>query len=620
MGYLKSAATVLVLMIAPIVVTSPTLADDVKTVKSHGLSLAGPLKYGPDFKHLEYVNPDAPKGGNLKLSALGGFDNLNPYISRGQSANGLGLTFETLMAQPSDDASAEYGLIAESVEVAEDLSFAIFNMRPEAKFHDGTPITADDVIFSLAAVKEEGTPLFRYYYADVESAEKLDDHRVKFHFSGPPNRELPQIVGQLLPMLSKKHFEDRKFAETTLTPILGSGPYKIKEFEPNRNIVYERVPDYWGADLPINIGRYNYDTIRYDFYRDNAVLLEAFKAGEYDYRSENGAKNWATGYASPALEAGLIIQEAIPNNRVAVMQGYVYNLRREKFQDPALREALGYAFDFEWLNKNILYDLYARPSSFFGNSIMEATGKPTAAELAILEPYRDQLPPRVFGEAYKAPVTDGTGRDRVPLRTAKKILADAGWEIKGGKLIDPKTNEPLTIEFLMYDPNSLRNTGPLIKNLKRLGIDATSRIVDTAQYTERVRNYDFDIVTSGFAQSLSPGNEQREFWGSAAGKRPGSRNVMGLDDPVVDALIENLIAAPDYESLVPAVKALDRVLAWNFFLIPQFYSPADRIAYWDKFGRAEINPSQAPDITSWWIDPEKEKQLEEARRTLRQKK
>ncbi|PHQ67357.1 MAG: hypothetical protein COB93_11160 [Sneathiella sp.] len=620
MGYLKFAAAALVMMAAQIADTSPALADAVKTTKSHGLSLAGPLKYGPDFTHLNYANPDAPKGGDVKLSAMGGFDNLNPYISRGQSANGLGLTFETLMTQPSDDPSSEYGLVAETVEVADDLSFAIFNMRPEARFHDGTPITADDVIFSLTTVKEEGTPLFRYYYADVERAEKLDDHRVKFHFSGPPNRELPQIVGQLLPMLSKKHFETRKFGETTLTPILGSGPYRVKELEPNRYITYERVPDYWGAELPINVGRNNFDTIRYDFYRDSAVLLEAFKAGEYDYRAENSAKSWATGYDSPALKAGLIIKEAIPNDRVAVMQGYVYNLRRGKFQDPALREALTYAFDFEWLNKNIFYDLYERPDSFFENSVMAATGKPTEAELAILEPYRDQLPPRVFGEAYKAPVSDGTGRDRAPLQTAKKILADAGWKIKGGKLIDPKTGEPLTIEFLMYDPNSLRITGPLIKNLKRLGIDATSRVVDTAQYTERLRNYDFDVTTAGFAQSLSPGNEQREFWGSAAGKRPGSRNVMGLDDPVIDALIENLIAAPDYESLIPAVKALDRVLSWNFFLIPQFYSATDRIAYWDKFGRSDINPSQAPDITSWWIDPEKEKQLQEARKNLRQQK
>jgi len=616
MGILKTAAAFAILM----VVAVPSLAAEVKTTKSHGLSLAGPLKYGPDFTHLDFVNPNAPKGGNVKLSALGGFDNLNPYISKGQSANGLGLTFETLLTQSMDDPSAEYGLVAESVEVAEDLSFAIFNMRPEARFHDGSVITADDVIFSLTAVKEQGTPLFRYYYADVEKAEKLADHRVKFHFSGPPNRELPQIVGQLLPLLSKKYFETHNFEETTLTPILGSGPYKVKDFEANRYITYERVPDYWGADIPINKGRNNFDTIRYDFYRDTAVLLEAFKAGEYDYRSENSAKNWATGYDFPAVKAGLVVKEEIENDRSAGLQGYVYNLRREKFQDPALREALGYVFDFEWLNRNIFYDQYSRTSSYFQNSVMAATGLPSKKELAILEPFRDQLPARVFGEAYKAPVSDGTGRDRGPLRAAKKILTDAGWEIKDGKLVDPKTNQPLTIEFLMYDTNSLRITGPFIKNLKRLGIDASSRVVDTAQYTERLRNYDFDMATGGFGQSISPGNEQREFWSSAAGKRPGSRNLMGIDDPVIDALIENLIAAPTYEDLKPAVHALDRVLTWNFFVIPQFHAAYDRIAYWNKFGHSDINPSQGTDILSWWIDPEKEEKLREGLSNLRQGK
>ncbi|MFC4272090.1 ABC transporter substrate-binding protein [Sneathiella chungangensis] len=614
MGFLRSAVTAILLLSLPL----PVAAEEVKTTKSHGLSLAGPLKYGPDFTHLDYVNPNAPKGGDVKLSAVGGFDNLNPFISRGQSANGLGLTFETLLTQSYDDPSAEYGLVAESIEVAEDLSFAIFNLRPEARFHDGTPITADDLIFSLAEVKEKGTPLFRYYYADVESAEKLGDHRIKFNFSGPPNRELPQIVGQLLPVLSKKHFEGRSFDETTLTPILGSGPYRVKSFEPNRYITYERVDDYWGADLPVNKGRYNFGTIRYDFYRDTAVLLEAFKAGEYDYRAENSAKNWATGYDFPAVKAGLVILEEVPNERSAGMQGYAFNLRRAKFQDPALREALTYAFDFEWLNRNIFYDQYSRTNSFFENSVMAATGEPTKEELAILEPYRDQLPPRVFGPAYKAPVTDGSGQDRAPLRVARKILEDAGWEVKNGKLIDPNTGKPLTIEFLMYDPNSLRITGPFIKNLKKLGIDASTRVVDTAQYTERLRNYDFDITTAGFGQSISPGNEQREFWGSEAGKRPGSRNVMGIDNPVVDALIENLISAPTYEDLIPAVRALDRVLTWNFYVVPQFHAAYDRIAYWNKFGHTDVNPGQGPDILAWWVDPEKEKRLQEGMKKLRQ--
>lgn len=617
MGLLKTSA---IALFALGCASSLSFAETIKTVKSHGLSLAGPLKYGPDFKHLDYANPEAPKGGALRLSSIGGFDNLNPYISKGQPASGLALTFQTLMAQSNDDPSAEYGLVAETVEVAEDLSFAIFNLNPKARFHDGTPITSKDLIFSLKMVQTKGRPLFRYYYADVKEAIALSPNRIQFNFSGPPNRELPQIVGQLLPILSKKHFENREFEATTLDPILGSGPYRVKEFEANRFIIYERVEDYWGADLPINKGRFNFDTIRYDFYRDTAVLLEAFKAGEYDYRAENSAKNWATGYDFPALKNGLAIKEEIPSNSPAGQQGFAYNLRKEKFKDPALREALSYAFDFEWLNRNIFYDQYKRTDSFFFNSVMAAQGEPSHAELKILEPYRDQLPTRVFGPAYKAPVTDGTGRDRKPLRVAKKILKEAGWQVKDGKLIDPKTNQPLEIEFLMYDQNSLRIVGPFIKNLEKLGVTGTTRVVDTAQYTERVRSYDFDIVTSTFWQSVSPGNEQREFWGSAAGKRPGSRNVMGIDNPVVDALIENLIAAPDYESLKPAARALDRVLSWNFYIIPQFTAAFDRVAYWNKFGKTDINPSQGPDITAWWIDPVKEKELKEAMKNIRKAK
>ncbi|GLQ05422.1 extracellular solute-binding protein [Sneathiella chinensis] len=609
----------IVLGTAFMMAASLSFANDVPVTKSHGLSLAGPLKYGPDFTHLDYANPDAPKGGSLKLSALGGFDNLNPFISRGQSASGLGLTFDTLMAQPNDTASQEYGLVAESVEVPADLSYAIFNIRPEARFQDGTPVTAEDLAFSLETVKEKGAPLFRYYYANVERGEILSPQRIKFHFSGPPNRELPQIVGQMLPVISKAHFQNRVFDETTLTPVLGSGPYRVREFEANRFVVYERVRDYWGADLPLNKGRYNFDTVRYDYYRDTSVLLEAFKAGEYDYRAENSAKNWATGYDFPALQKGLVVKEEIPSKVPAGQQAFVFNLRRDKFKDPALREALNYAFDFEWLNKNIFYDQYERTDSFFHNSVMNAEGEPSPEELAILEPFRDQLPPRVFGPAYQAPVTDGSGRDRKPLRKARALLEGAGWHVKDGALINPNTGQPLEIEFLIFDQNSQRIIGPFINNLKKLGITANTRIVDSAQYTERVRNYDFDIVTSGFWQSVSPGNEQREFWGSAAGKRPGSRNLMGIDNPVVDDLIEQIVAAPDYESLIPIVRALDRVLTWNFYVIPQFTAAYDRIAYWNKFGKTDINPSQGPDLLSWWVSPDKETALKSGLESLKEK-
>lgn len=595
----------------------PASANDIKTVKSHGLSLAGPLKYEADFKHLDYVNPDAPKGGQIKLSALGGFDNLNPFISKGNAGAGLGLTFDTLLTQPADSPSAEYGLIAQSIEVAEDLSFAIFNLRPEARFHDGSPITPEDLIFSLQMAKEKGRPLYRYYYANVDQAIPMGAHKIKFTFTGPPNRELPQIVGQLLPVLSKKNFENREFESTTLEPILGSGAYRIKEFEANRFITYERVEDYWAKDLPINKGRYNFDLFRYDYYRDTSVLLEAFKAGEYDFRAENSAKNWATGYDFPALKNGFVVKENIPSTTPAGQQGYVYNLRQDKFKDPALREALSYAFDFEWLNKNIFYDQYKRTNSFFYNSVMAAKGEPAGKELKILEEYRGKVPDRVFGPAYQPPVTNGSGRDRKPLQAAKAILKKAGWEIQSGKLIDPKTGKPLEIEFLAYDPNSLRITGPFIKNLEKLGVTATTRVVDSAQYTERLRSYDFDIVTSVFSQSSSPGNEQREFWGRAAGQRPGSRNLMGIDNPVIDDLIERLIAAPDYESLKPVVRALDRVLTWNFYIIPQFTSAYERIAYWNKFGKSDITPSEGTDISAWWVDPSKEKRLKDGLKALK---
>jgi len=614
MGNLKTAAIALT---AIFLSAQPGITAEVKTVKSHGLSLAGPLKYPADFTHLNYADPNAPKGGQIRLSAQGGFDSLNPHIAKGQPANGLSLTFATLLSQPGDEGSAEYGYVAESVEVAKDLSFAIFNIREDARFHDGTPITAEDIAFSLDLVKTKGRPLFRYYYANVEKALPLTPKRIKFEFSGPPNRELPQIVGQLVPVLSKKHFENRKFEETTLDPILGSGPYRVKEFEANRYIIYERVEDFWGADLPINKGRYNFDTVRFDFYRDTSVLLEAFKSGEYDFRSENSAKNWATGYDFPALDKGLVIKEEIPSNTPAGQQVYAYNLRRDKFKDPALREGITYAFDFEWLNKNIFYDQYKRTNSFFFNSVMAAKGKPEGKELEILEQYRGKVPDRVFGPAYQPPVTDGTGRDRAPLRTAKKILKDAGWQIKDKKLINPATGKPLEIEFLMYDPNSLRVVGPFIQNLEKLGITGKTRVVDAAQYTERLRNFDFDIVTTGFGQSASPGNEQREFWSSAAANRQGSRNVMGIENPVVDELIEKLIAAPDYESLKPIVRALDRVLTWNFYAIPQFTASFDRIAYWNKFGKTDINPSQGPDIMSWWVDPEKAAKLEQGKKDLR---
>jgi microcin C transport system substrate-binding protein len=586
-------------------IATPALADTTKTKTSHALSLLGEPKYGPDFPHLDYVNPHAPKGGELHRATSGTFDTLHPFIIKGAPAAGLGLVFERLMTQTLDDASAEYGLIAESIEVPEDISWVAFNLNPAARWHDGNPITADDVVFSFNILKEKGSPQYRFYYANVSKAEKINDHKVKFTFSGPPNRELPQIMGQL-PVLSKAYFETHDFEKTTLDSPLGSGPYRVKEREAGRFITYERVKDYWGKDLPINKGQYNFDTIRFDYYRDRDVELEAFKAGQYDFRAENSAKRWATGYKFPAVKKGLVKVEEFTHGRPTGIQGFAYNLRRPKFQDRALREALAYTFDFEWANKVLFYEQYARPTSYFQNSELASSGLPSPEELKLLEPYRDQLPPEVFTKTYEPPSTDGSGNIRPNLRKAMKILRNAGWKIEGKKLINPHTGKPIEIEFLEYQQATERIIQPMIKNLERLGITARLRMVDPAQYQNRLRDFDFDITTEVFPQSESPGNEQREFWGSQAADRPGSRNTMGIKSPVVDDLIDKIIFASDRESLVTATRALDRVLLWGHYLIPQFYGPTDRFAYWDKFGRPATIPPYGVDIMAWWIDTDKE--------------
>ncbi|MEE8204381.1 MAG: extracellular solute-binding protein [Alphaproteobacteria bacterium] len=592
---------------------APTAAPNITV--SHALSLVGAPKYGPDFEHLDYADPNAPKGGRLTLYAIGGYDSLNPYIIKGEAAAGLGLVYERLMGSPRDDISAEYGLIAESIEVPDDLSWAAFNLRPEARWHDGTPITVEDVIFSLDTLKEKGAPFFRFYYANVVSAEKAGERKVKFVFTGPPNRELPQIMGQL-PVLSKAYFATHDFAKTSLEPPLGSGPYRVKNVDPGRSITYERVPDYWGRDLPLNRGRYNYDTIRYDYYRDQTIALEAFKAHQYDFRAENTSKMWATGYDFPALRSGLVIKEEVPTQSPTGMQSFAFNLRRPKFQDSVLRQALAYAFDFDWTNKNLFYGQYTRTTSYFSNSELASHGLPPPEELEILERFRDRLPPEVFTEEYAPPATDGSGNVRPNLRTALKLLRGAGWTFKGRKLIDPNTGEPLEIEFLLVSPAFERVIAPLIRNLERLGVEARIRTVDSAQYQNRVRDFDFDMIVASFGQSESPGNEQRDYWGSEAADRPGSRNVIGIKDPVIDALIDEVIMAPDRERLVVATRALDRALLWGHYLIPNWHLRYERIAFWDKFGRTGAVPKYGTDIYAWWIDPARVAALEQGASAL----
>ena len=501
------------------------------------MTLGDKPKYGPDFKHLDYVNPNAPKGGEVHLYSIGGFDSFNPYIIKGDPATGSNLIFETLMSSPADDSLSEYGLIAESVEVPDDLSYVIYNLRKEAKFHDGSPITADDVVFSFTSLKTKGQPFYRYYYANVSKAEKLNPHRVKFSFSGPPNRELPQIVGQL-PVLSKAWWSKNDFSKTTLKPPLGSGPYKVKSFEPGRFIIYERVKNYWGQNIPLRVGQHNFDIVRYDYYRDQAVALEAFKAGLYDFRFEGSSKDWATGYNFPARKRGDVKTALLEHSRPVGMQAFAFNTRRPQFKNKLVRQALSYAFDFEWSNRQLFYGQYSRTTSYFENSDLAATSLPTTEELKILEPLRGKIPDEVFKEVYKPAQTDGSGNNRRNLRKAARLLKKAGWKISNNQLIDPTTGKPMEIEFLLVSPAFERVVSPFIRNLKRLGIKGRIRTVDPAQYQNRVRDFDYDAIVSTFAQSLSPGNEQRNYWNSKAATRAGSRNLIGIQDPAIDALVE----------------------------------------------------------------------------------
>lgn len=570
----------------------------------HALSLIGEPKYGPDFTHLDYVNPDAPKGGSLRLHSIGGFDSLHPLLPRGEPAPGLGLVYETLMSSPLDDVAAEYGLIAESVEVAEDLSWVIFNLRPEARWHDGTPITADDVIFTFERIKAEGQPAMRHYYANVDQAEKLGEHRVRFHFSGPRNRELPQIMGQL-PVFQKAWWEaDDRFSRTTLTPWPGSGPYRIGSVEANRSITYERVPDYWGADLPLNVGRNNFDELAYDMYRDATVALEAFKSGRYDWRQETTARVWAQDYDFPARQRGDVVLEEVEHLRPSGLVGFVFNLRKPKFQDRRVREAIARAFDYEWMNRNYFFDQYQRTSSYFQNSELAAEGEPGVAELAFLEPLRGRIPDEVFGPAFESPASDGSGRDRTQLRMARTLLADAGWNVQDGRLVGPD-GQQMRIEFLLVQPAFERIAAAYADNLRRLGIAVELRTVDSSQYINRLREFDFDMIYTGWGQSESPGNEQRSYWSSAAAQDPAGRNYAGIADPAVDILVDNVIFAEDRETLIAATRALDRVLSWNWYVVPGWHVQADRIAYWNKFGHPAENPAYGTDILAWWVDPEK---------------
>jgi microcin C transport system substrate-binding protein len=577
--------------------------------RHHALSLIGEPKYPADFKHFGYVNPNAPKGGKVRLSAIGSFDSLNPFVLKGVAASGSGLIYDSLMDSSLEEPSTAYGLIAEYVTFPEDFSSATFKLREGARWHDGKPITVDDVIFSLQTLKTKGHPFYGKYYKNVVKAEKSGDREVTFTFDVKGNRELPMIVGELT--ILPKHYwtgEDkdgkpRNFAKTTLKPPLGSGPYRIKQVKAGRALTMERMKDYWAKDLPVKAGQDNFDEIRFEYYRDATVSFEAFKADRLDYFRETSSKNWATGYDFKAVKNKWIKRELVELKRGQPMQAFVFNTRHKKFKDPRVRRAFSYAFDFEWANKNLFYDQYKRITSYFQNTELASSGLPEGAELKILNEVKDQVPEEVFTKSYTNPVTDGSGSIRKNMREALKLFKAAGWSVKDRKLLNAK-GEQMEADFLLVSPQFERIVQPYMRNLERLGIKTSLRVVDVPQYRRRLDIFDFGIIVGNFGQSQSPGNEQRNFWGSASADENGSRNLIGIKDPAIDKLIDKIIFAKDRPELVAATNALDRVLLWSHYVVPQWFAPYARIAHWDRFGHPEKFPSQSVGFPNvwWWND------------------
>jgi len=580
----------------------------------HALSLFGNVKYPADFARFDYVNPDAPKGGVARQISIGTFDNFNPAVAgvKGSIAAAVGLIYEALTTPSEDEVSTEYGALAETMSHPDDFSSVTYRLRPQAKWHDGEPVTPDDVIFSLDSFKKYH-PQYSAYYRHVVRAEKVGERDIKFTFDAPGNRELPQIVGQLT-VLPKHWWEGtdsegrtRDISATTLEKPLGSGAYRIKEFVAGRSIVLERAKDYWGRELNVNIGRHNFEELHYEYFRDSTVALEAFKGDQVDWRTENSAKNWATAYDFPAVTEKRVLREEFPNRSSGVMQAFALNIRREKFADPRVRRALNFAFDFEEMNKQIFFNQYKRISSYFDGTELASSGLPQGRELEILETVRAQVPAEVFTTAYTNPVGGHPEAVRDNLHEALRLLKEAGYEVRDRKLVDIKTGTQFAFELLVEDPSFERVMLFFKPSLERLGIAVSVRTIDPTQYENRLRSWDFDIVVANWGESLSPGNEQREYWGSQSADTAGSRNIIGIKNPAIDKLIERMIYTKDREDLVAATRALDRVLLWNNYVVPQWNYPKVRTARWDRFGR----PSELPKYglsgfpALWWFDPDK---------------
>ncbi len=602
----------LLILAALLVAAQAARADDPaapEIITSHGISSFGDLKYPPDFKHFDFVNPDAPKGGTMSLRGTGAsqtFDSLNAFILKGEPAQGLGLLYDSLLAASPDEPDAAYGLIASTLEYPKDRSSVIFNMRPEAKFSDGVPITAEDVVFTWKVLLEKGEPSYQIKLKDIENVEALDPHRVKFTFRpGASTRDLPALAGGLS-ILPKHYYDTVEFADSTLVPPVGSGQYVVADVKPGKWIKYCRNPDYWAKDLPVNVGTANFDCYLYQYFADNTAAFEALKVGDYLFHEEFYSALWATSYDFPAIQKGWVKREEIPDHRPSGTQGFWLNLRREKFQDPRVREAIALMFNFEWSNATLFYGLYERTTSFWQNSPMAASGIPEGEELAVLEPFRDQLPPEIFTEpAYTPPVQKPERTDRAAIRKASRLLDDAGWKIAPGGLRKNAKGETLTVELVDDNASFERIINPFVSNLRQIGIDASYRLIDPAQMQERQKNFAYDIIPGRLVMSLSPSIELREIFGSASANAANSANYTGIADPVVDALIEKIIASQSREEMQVRVRALDRVLRSKQIWVPNWTKPFYWVASWDVFGRPDQPPPYSRGDAYWWFDQAK---------------
>ena len=581
------------------------LAAETGVVRSHGSSLLGSLHHSPDYPHFDYVNPFAPKGGAARLARIGGFDSFHPFVQKGEPVNVAPWIYETLMERSLDEGSTSYGLLAEWIEHPADYSWVAFGIREGARWHDGRPVEAADVVFTFDSLKRDGFPSLRQYYKDVESARDEGGGVVRFAFSVTGNRELPHIVGEL-DILPRHWWEGRDFAESTMDRPLGSGPYRIGDFEINRFVEYERVEDHWGAELPVRIGTNNIDRVRFEFFLDAVAAFESFKVGDVDFRAENNSKVWATGYDFPAVRSGAVIKRTYTPDGPKGVQGFLFNGRRPKFADPRTREALALVFDFEWTNETLYFGQYARPWSFFqGTADLMPEGLPQGRELELLESVREHVPEAAFGPPYAPNQTGGSGRIRGELREARTLLESAGWSIQEGSIVDGN-GEPLQIEFLTAQAEQERIIGPYLQNVRKLGIQADLRVVDWTQYGNRIDEQDFDMVIWGWRNSESPGNEQRGYWGSSVADVPNTANLGGVRNPGIDALVDRIILADNREALAAACRALDRVLTHSHFAVFQLYTPYERIAYWDRFGHPDPFPSRTDGFpTVWWWDEAK---------------